>query len=73
MKIEFNEYKFGASVHLTPETPAEVAQLARFANNAKAEKPSISLSFSTDIPCCDIYMNKVHPTVQRNSISPIKR
>jgi hypothetical protein len=69
MKIEFQEAKWGIDIQLTPETPEETSQLARFALNAKAEKASIYLSFS-GAPVCYISMMKVKETVQKNSISP---
>jgi hypothetical protein len=68
MKISFNESKYGAEITFTPETPAEVAQLARMTRNAKAEKPSISL-YLTDSPTCHIWIKKVKEGRQINSMS----
>jgi len=69
MKIEFFENMFGASFSLTPETPAEVAQVLRFTRNAKAEKPDVKVYFSSDQPTCNIWMRKVQEKSQVNSIS----
>lgn len=70
MKLEFEEYKFGASVILIPETPAEVAKLMRFGINAKQSVPQIYLSFGGDSPILNINFDKVSPTVQVASIKP---
>lgn len=69
MVFEFTENKYGVSLELKPQNIAEAAQLLRFANNAKLVKPSIFLSFSDSI-YCNIHMEKVKETVQKNSINP---
>lgn len=69
MKTEVTENKWGLSIEVIPETTQEVAQLLRFANNAKAEKPSVYFSFSSDSPYLNIHMSKIKESVQKNSIS----
>jgi hypothetical protein len=70
MKITFNEYEYGADFVLEPETPKEVAQLARIALNASSEKPNVYLSFNGETPICYIDIRKRKPSVQVKSISP---
>lgn len=72
MKFSINESRFCTSITLTPETPAEMAMLARATQNSKAEKPSIHLLFSNDNPYCHITMKKVNESKQVNSISNSK-
>lgn len=69
MKIEFIENKWGVRIELRPETIDEAGQLLRFVKNAKAEKPSLYLSFSGS-PVCRLSMSKIKETVQTNSIAP---
>jgi len=71
MKVEFSESEYGANITLTPESIFEVAQLVRFSKNARKEKPDIYMSFSSHepVPYCSIWMSKVKPSVQVNSIS----
>lgn len=45
MKLEYEENDYGLWITLKPETPDEVAQLARYALNAKLEAPEVYLSF----------------------------
>ena len=73
MKLEYQEGKYGLEINLKPETPKEAAQLLRFANNAKAEKPDIWFNFSSDEPNLQITMNKKRPAVQWNSINPFRK
>lgn len=68
MKITFFENQYGTSFELTPETPEEVATLLRITNNTLAEKPEIALHFSKE-PTLNIWMRKVKPVAQRNSLS----
>lgn len=70
MKIEFIENKWGVDFIMTPESPAECAQVLRFANNAAAKKPSIYFTFSTDTPLCYVSLEKRKEIAQKNSISP---
>lgn len=69
MKVEVMENDYGLGIEITPETPEEVAQLFRFTNNAKAEKPSVSLYFSSKSPLCSIWLRKINKDKQRNAIS----
>ena len=69
MRFEHHENKWGMSITMHPETPKEVAELLRISKNAKAEKPDIYFSFSTDDPYCNIHISKVKEGVQVNSIN----
>ena len=69
MKIEYFEGQYGLQVDMKPETPAEVAQLLRLTKNAKAIKPEIKLYFESDTPSATIWLRKVQPKAQKNSIS----
>mgnify|MGYP003500716759 FL=1 len=68
MKIEFFENKFGASFDIIPETPAEVAMIARIANNASSEPPDVRFYFSGDVPTGVVWIKKIKESVQKNSI-----
>lgn len=68
MKVEIYEGPNGLNVNLTPETVEETAKLLRYANNARAEKPSVYFSFSSDKPYLDIWLTKVKESVQSNRI-----
>lgn len=68
MKIEFWEGAYGAEITLTPETPAEVASIARLANNASSEPPVIRFYFSGDVPTGSVWVKKIKESVQKNSI-----
>lgn len=57
MKVEINENKYALDIQLTPETVEEVSMLARFAMNAKAQKPSIYMSFYSK-PYFIVHMSK---------------
>lgn len=72
MNFQINEGKYGTTFTITPETPEEVATLARITQNSKAEKPTIYLSFS-DKPYMSLDLRKIRPNVQRNSISNKRR
>ena len=69
MKIIFNEYEWGVEFNLEPESVEDVAKLARFAKNAKAEKPSVYLSVS-GIPYMSVFLKKVSVKSQSNIIKP---
>jgi hypothetical protein len=73
MKLEYSENKWGLSIFLHPETPMEMAQLARAAKNAKAEKPLIYLNFSNDQPYLTLNLTKVDKKKQSNSLGPKDR
>jgi hypothetical protein len=73
MKFDYNENKWELGITLIPETPKEFAELLRISRNAKAEKPVIYFSFSTDTPTCSISLAKVVPEKQTNSINPLDR
>ena len=68
MKIEFNEWQFGCEISLTPETTKEAAELLSVAKNAKAIKPVVSFRFSGNEPYLNVYLEKIKPSVQSNSI-----
>lgn len=69
MKIKFQESENSINITLEPETTQEFSQLLRFVRNAKAQKPSISLSFNNE-PYCNIHMRKVARNLQNNFIKP---
>lgn len=69
MKIKFNESDHSISITMEPETTQEFSQLLRFTRNAKAQKPSIFISFSNE-PYCNIHMRKIAKNLQNNSIKP---
>ncbi len=68
MKTKIREHENGLNIEIEPETPEETAQLLRFSNNARAEKPSINMYFSS-LPICTIWMRKVSSEKQINHIS----
>jgi len=72
MKIEFTEHKCETSFYLTPETPAEAAQLLRFTKSTKREIPHISFTFHGDDPECMVSFNKIQPEKQNNYINNAK-
>jgi hypothetical protein len=69
MKLEYWESENGLQIDLTPETPKEVAELFRFANNTRAEKPSVSMYFASDNPKCAIWLRKLSPNKQCKTVS----
>ena len=73
MKFSYNENKWELGIVMTPETPAEFGEMLRIAKNAKAEKPSVYFSFSTDNPCLNISIAKVTEVKQTNFIDPSDR
>lgn len=73
MKFQYNEREGYLEMLLTPENPKETAQLLRFSNNAKAQKPSVFLSFSSDEPWCSITMAKRVGNKADNSINPFRK
>jgi len=72
MKIQFLESGHGVNFTLYPETVEDSSQLLRFANNAKLENPEIYLSFHDKIRM-EVFMSKIKPSVQQNSINPKRR
>ena len=73
MKFDYNENKWELGITMIPETPKEFAELLRISKNAKAEKPMIYFSFSTDNPYLTVSIAKVEATRQTNSIDPADR
>lgn len=73
MKFTYNENKWELGIAMIPETPKEFAEMLRIAKNAKAEKPSVYFSFSTDDPCLNISIAKVTENKQTNLIDPADR
>lgn len=69
MKIEFFENKQGIDINMEPETPAEMAQLARFAQNAKKEAPICNLYFNSDNPNMSIWLKKIDEKKQNNTLN----
>lgn len=64
MKIVFTENQYNSWFTLEPETPAEVAQLYRMANNSKVEKPQIILFFGgndREKVYCNVTIKKLSP------------
>lgn len=61
----------GLSIELTPETVEEYSQLLRATNNAKKIPPEMYLTFSASNskPSLNIWLKKVEPGKQINSIS----
>ncbi len=73
MKFEYAEREGMFELCITPETPKEVSELLRFSNNAKAQKPSVFLSFSSDNIWCSITMFKKKGNKAVNSINPFRK
>lgn len=73
MKFEYTERDGYFEMMLTPENVKEAAQLLRFSNNAKAEKPNVYFSFSSDTPWCSITMSKRTGHKSSNSINPFRK
>jgi hypothetical protein len=69
MNTTITETDFGIEIEMVPHNKEELALLFRFVNNAKAEKPMLTVSFNKTQPYGHIFMKKVKPSVQRNSIS----
>lgn len=75
MKFEFIEGKYGTQITLIPETVEETGKLLRTAINAKSVPISIHYSFSDGDkamppePHCNIWIGKVDPKKQFNSVS----
>jgi len=73
MKVTIEERNNGLELEFYPETIEEVGTLFRFANNAKREPADIFLTFNSDKPYMNVYMRKIRPSVQQNSINPKRR
>jgi len=69
MKTTVYENENGLNLHIEPETIQEMAKLLRFAKNAKAEKPSVTMHFGNE-PVCTIWMGKITPSKQSSWIRP---
>jgi len=69
MKIKIFEGDYGVDITLTPETVQEACMLLRLAANQKKEKPDISFRFQENKTCCEIWLKKLDPKKQNNSIS----
>ena len=67
MKFEFNEHKNGINIALIPETPKEMSELARYANNAKSKPPMVWMTFSEN-PRLSISLDKVSEKRQKGGI-----
>lgn len=48
MKFEWDENQYGGFLHMIPETPQEVAGLAKLIMNAKAQPPEMHLSLYSE-------------------------
>ncbi len=68
MITKIKESDYGLDLMITPETPAEVAQLLRFSNNAKKQAARVCFSFHSDDPYCNISLRKISKKQQQNSI-----
>lgn len=68
MTITLTEGVYGCNINFTPETPEEVAKLARIAKSSKREPASINFFFS-ELPYLNIHMKKTDPNKQNNYIS----
>ena len=79
MKFEFIEGKHGTQILITPETVEETGRLLRTSQNAKSLPVSIHYSFSDGDgatppePQCNIWIGKVDPKKQQNSVSNKRR
>ncbi len=73
MDVQITEGTSSLELVIKPEQVYEVAQLFRFANNAKAEKPTIHMFFSGDQPELYISLPKFKQGKQVNSISPFSK
>lgn len=75
MKFELIEGKHGTQITITPETVEETGKLLRTSKNAKALPISIFYDFgdgdgkTVNDPCCNIWIGKINPKNQRNSVS----
>ena len=69
MKITYLEGTYGLDITMTPETPQEMAELLRYTKNAKAIKPEVRLYFNNNTPSCSIWLKKIKPQAQKNSIT----
>ena len=68
MKIECFDSQYGVNIEFKPETVEDVALLLRLTNNAKAIKPEICLFFEGEKPSASIWLKKIQPKAQHNSI-----
>jgi hypothetical protein len=68
MKVEIFENDFGMDFTVIPETVEDMAKLLRFTNNAKAEKPKVSMYFN-GTPSMTVWLRKIHKSKQVNYIT----
>ncbi len=79
MKFEFIEGKHGTQLIITPETVEETGRLLRTSQNAKVQPVSIHYTFAAgdgekpQDPHCAIWIGKVEPQKQQNSVSNKRR
>lgn len=73
MKVSIEERNNGLELEFYPETVEDMTKLLRFSNNAKREPADIFLTFSSDKPYMSVYMRKIRPNSQVNSINPKRR
>lgn len=66
MKFEFNENRQNTRISLMPETPEETAQLLRFIQSSRAEKPEMQIYFGNDKPKCSLWFRKVKEEMQKD-------
>lgn len=68
MKAKINEQTGGFAITLEPESMKEMAELLRYANCAKMEKPRVNFCFDYE-PCfLYLYLRKIDKSKQRNHI-----
>lgn len=73
MKIDCTETDEWLFINLTPENMLELSKLMRYAQNPKAEPPSVHLSFNNpkEHPVCYISLRKLKTKNQKNYIKKI--
>ncbi len=69
MKYEFWEGDHGTDMKLTPETPAEVAQLLRVTKNSKRVPIELTMWFENNNPHMNVWIGKIEKTKQSNTIT----
>ncbi len=79
MKFEFIEGKHGTQITITLETVEETGQLLRTAKSAKAVPADVYYSFGSgdtaapQAPMCNIWIKKIDPKKQNNSVNNKRR
>ncbi len=69
MKFEYFETRHGLEIKLIPESPEEVAKLARYTRNAKMTPPDVCLDFNTDKPEMRVWLKKYAEKAQKNYLT----